>query len=110
MEMKRIYIAGPYDGENVIEILGNIRRGIQAARELMSRGYAVYCPFLDFLIAFVGDDLPKEMYQKNSIEWVKGCDAIYLLPRWEFSGGVQRELQIAKECGISATCHIESLP
>jgi len=98
--MKRAYIAGPYDGKNVIEILGNIRRGIEAARYLMSVGYAVFCPFLDFLIAFVGEDLSKETYQRNSLEWVKVCDIMFLLPGWENSNGVKREMELAKSLNI----------
>lgn len=108
--MVRIYIAGPYDGPDVITVLGNIRRGIQTARKLMELGYAVYCPFFDFLVAFVGEDLPKKVYQDNSIEWVRCCDAILLLPGWEKSNGVTRELELAKSLNILFTTDIERLP
>ena len=107
--MKKIYIAGPYDGKNVIEVLGNIRRGLQMARTLMGLGFAVFCPFLDFLIAFMGEDLPIEMYRANSLEWVKACDAVILLPGWENSGGVKAEIDLALNLRVPVFDNVEML-
>ena len=50
--MKKIYVAGPYSGDNIISILENIRSGQAMAHKLMCRGYAVFCPFLDYQLAF----------------------------------------------------------
>lgn len=96
----RYYVAGPYDGENVIVVLGNIRRGIETAADLMRQGHLVYCPFLDFLIGLIpGKEIDKAVYQENSLSFVEWCDEILLLPGWERSQGVKRELALAQKLG-----------
>jgi hypothetical protein len=98
----KIYLAGPYYGENVIEVLSHIRQGISAAANLIRQGHAVYCPFLDFLIALMpGEPIPKHLYQSNSMAFVEWADAILLLPGWEGSGGTAREIARARELNIS---------
>jgi len=98
----RVYIAGKYDDENVVKVLANIRRGVHMAAHLMLNGYDIYCPFLDFQLAFVdcGSLLTKQMFQKNSLAWVDVSDAILVLPGWETSGGTKREIARAKDLGI----------
>ena len=99
--MKRAYIVGPYSGNDIITILGNIRRGINKAAVLMREGYAVFCPFLDFLIALMpGEPIDKRVYQANSMAWVECCDIMYVLPGWETSNGAKREIARAEELGI----------
>lgn len=101
--MTRIYIAGPYSGDDITTILGNIRRGIRKAAELMQLGYAVFCPFLDFLIALVlrdGEEINKAQYQANSMARVECCHMMLVLPGWESSGGTKREIARAKELFI----------
>lgn len=98
----RVYIAGPYSADNVIDVLGNIRRGINISAHFMSRGYAVFCPFLDFQIALTqyGEQLSKEAYQRNSLAWVEVSDVVLVMPGSEKSEGVQQEVARANECGI----------
>ncbi|MFA5160139.1 MAG: DUF1937 family protein [Candidatus Omnitrophota bacterium] len=100
--MKRLYLAGPYSADNVIDVLANIRRGIRAAAYLISKGYAVFCPFLDFQIALTtyGEELEKEDYQRNSMAWVEVCDVVVVLPGSEKSHGVKREIERAVTLGI----------
>ena len=94
----KIYIAGPYDGPDVIAILGNVRRGIEAAADHMRQGNEVYCPFLDFLIGLMpGAQIEKEAYQRNSLSFIDWCDKVVLLPGWEKSNGVRREIERAQE-------------
>lgn len=97
--MIKVYLAGPYSTDTVIGMLRNIREGISAATILLRRGYAVYCPWLDFQFGLQAPIGLKE-YQDNSIEWLKVSDVLFLLPRWEQSKGAQRERSIAMSRGI----------
>jgi hypothetical protein len=106
--IRRAYIAGPYSGADIITILHNIRQGINKAAALMREGYAVYCPFLDFLIAFMpGPPIEKAVYQSNSMAWVECCDVMYVLPGWESSSGTLREIARAEELGIPVFYEVE---
>lgn len=105
--MKRIYIAGPISSgrtgkADILEALENIRSGIDTARQLILRGYVVFCPHLDFLLAFMSpfNRMTKEHYQANSLAWVDVSDAVFVLPGWETSGGTKREIERAQELGI----------
>ena len=102
----KIYLAGPYSGDNVISVLSNIRQGIQAAADLMRKGHIVYCPFLDFLIGLMpGEAIPQEIYQVNSLAWINCCDLLLLLPGWETSNGTKREIKEAESHGIPVTAY-----
>lgn len=97
--MKRVYVAGPYSGPDVITILGNIRRGIDLSLKIMKLGHAVYCPWLDWQFGTMAE-LTKEQYQNNSMAWVEVSDAVVLAEGWEKSGGTGREINRATELGI----------
>ena len=108
--MRKVYIAGKYDGPNVIEVLKNIRFGITIARELMLRGYAPYCPFLDFQIGLAGDTpLTKKTYQDVSMAFVSCCDAMLMLLNWEQSAGAKRERDLAISMNIPVFDSIQAL-
>jgi hypothetical protein len=109
--MKRIYIAGKYDDENIISCLANIRQGIEMAVKLAANGYAVYCPFLDFLFALVrgGAELDKQDFQKNSMAWVEVSDALLILDNWRTSNGTKREIARAEQLLIPIFYNIHEL-
>jgi hypothetical protein len=101
--MKRVYIAGPYSGDNVISILDNIRRGMRAATECFLQGHAPFCPWLDFhyqLMLRENETLLVEDYYKYSIAWLAVSDGVWILPNSEKSKGVQKEVKIAKILNI----------
>ena len=100
--MKRIYIAGQYSADNVIDVLANINKGIEWGAMLLSRGYAVFCPFLDhhFALTAYGAGISKTQFQANSMAWVEVSDAVFIIPGSRISGGVQREIDRAKELRI----------
>jgi hypothetical protein len=125
MRKVRVFIAGPITptgrltpssnaGQNqVAEYLDNVRQGIDAATKLITRGFAAYCPFVDFMY-FIAR-APEEMLltgatmQSADLSWLECADAILLLPGWETSGGVRGELELANKLGIPAYYSIDDL-
>jgi len=106
--MKRIYVAGPYNSANVVGVLTNMRYGIDMALNLIRRGYAPFCPWLDFQYGLIAE-LKKETYQAVSMAWVDASDALLIMPGWKNSGGTEREIARAEELGIPVYYSIEDL-
>ena len=101
----RIYVAGPISG-NTLETIANIQRGIKKAAELIKQGYEVFCPHLDFMLNMTADaehQLAVADLQRNSMEWLKVSEAIFLLPGWRNSKGTMAEIRQALELGIPIT-------
>ncbi len=108
--MKRIFIAGPYSGPDIITILGNIRRGLEMAVALMELEQAYFCPFLDYQLALVSDkDFPVELYQKISLAWLEVSEAMIVLPGWLDSRGTLEEIKRAKKLEIPIFYSLERL-
>ena len=98
-EMKRIYVAGSYNAENIIKCLNNIKRGTQTCVKLLKKGYVPFCPWLDYQFHWYGD-LTIDDYYRYSIGWLPVCDAILVLPDSHNSKGTQKEIEKAKELKI----------
>lgn len=79
----RIYISGGISGvENYKE------KFMQAQNELEAQGHEVFNP------AFYAETLPSleyEEYMRIGFEFIKLCDAIYMLKGWNKSCGANRE-------------------
>ena len=97
--MVKIYVAGLYSknskGEkaNVIEVLENIKNGITVCNRLLSLGYAVFCPWLDFQYGLTGDfKVTEEQYKANSIAWLEVSDAMLVISGAGLGGGVDDEI------------------
>ena len=109
MKMRRVYCAGPYDGDGVIKVLSNIRQGLNTTRDLLvSHNFATFVPWFDWLWGLLGD-MPKELYQQQSLAWLDGSEAVFVLPGWESSGGTRREIARASEIGIPVFFELEKL-
>ena len=101
--MKRVYVAGPYSANNVITVLDNIRKGINAAKDVFLAGFAPFCPWLDFhytLMLKDGEKLTVDDYYEYSLSWLDASDAVLVLPNWESSKGTVMELKQAQELSI----------
>ena len=97
--MKRVYVAGPYNAPSVLPLLNNIRRGMRACSVLLQRGYAPFCPWLDFhfhLMLREDESLSIEQYYDYSIAWLLVSDCMLVLPGWETSKGTLQEIEIAR--------------
>jgi hypothetical protein len=83
----------------VDQFLQNIKTGVRHSAILINKGYAVYSPFIDWLLALGEIDVKASDLQENSMEILKRCDAIYLTqnPRTAKSKGMTKELEIAED-------------
>ncbi|MBA4420283.1 MAG: hypothetical protein C0391_03975 [Anaerolinea sp.] len=93
-----IYLAGPIRPYNNRTMRENVDAAKEIALELWQKGFAVICPHAN-------TDLPTELADKlcNEKIWLDGdlemlgrCDALVVLPGWEWSKGTQGEIEFAK--------------
>ena len=106
--MKRVYIAGKLNAD-AVGYVENMSKMIKASDEIRKMGFAVFVPCLDFICGLVIGGYKYEDYFDNNQEFLKTCDAVYLVPGWEESKGTQREISCAKHLGIPVYEKIEDL-
>jgi hypothetical protein len=106
--MKKIYVAGKYSADNIIDVLKNIREGIKISAKILKFGHIPFSPFLDHQFLFYEDLTVKEL-RKYSIEWLKVCDILFVLPNSEKSKGTQEEIKIAQKMGIPIVYKLNEL-
>ena len=80
--MKRIFIAGRYSADNVIDILTNIAEGTRLSTEILLLGYAPFCPWFDYqfhLYLRDNETLSLSDYYNYTMEWLRVSDAVLVL-------------------------------
>ena len=97
---KRIYLAGKYSADNVIDVLSNIHDGIKMATKILKDGDAPFCPWLDHQFHFFDKTLNLKDYYRYSMAWLEVSDEIWVMPNSENSKGTQAEIKRAKELGM----------
>ena len=107
----RVYVAGQYSADNVIDVLKNIGKGRKACAELFQLGFNPFCPWHDaaFIIDNPDADFTVEQFYLYSIEWLKVSDAMLLLPGWKLSKGTLAEIKIAEGLGIPIFTDLQNL-
>lgn len=101
--MNRVYVAGAYSSDNVLGVLTNMRKGMRKATELFVKGYAPFCPWLDFhytLMLQGEEQLTVPNYYDYSLAWMEVSEAVLLVDGWENSKGTLAEIKRAEELGI----------
>lgn len=101
--MKRIYVAGSYNGPNVIRVLDNMRIGMEAAKMVLLAGMAPFCPWFDYhfqLMLKGHEELTIEDYYNYSIAWLEKSDAVYVCNYRQDSVGTKKEIDVALRLGI----------
>ena len=101
--MKRLYIAGAYNADNVIGILDNIREGTRAATKAFLAGFAPFCPWSDrdfHLMLRDGERLTIDDYYRYSLKWLEVSDGMLLVPGFENSRGTKKEMEYAEAHNI----------
>ena len=101
-KMKRIYVAGPYSADNVLDVLRNIGRGQMVCAKLFISGYAPFCPWHDKTYVFdnFDRDLSVGLFYDYSNAWLEVSDAVLVLPDSDLSIGTQGEIRRARELDI----------
>jgi len=109
--MKKVYVAGAYSADNVLDVLKNIGRGEEVCAELFLRGYAPFCPWhdKDFVFKRPYHKFTVDMFYDYSIAWLKVCDVMFVTGGWENSAGTKKEIKIAEEMGIPIYYSISEL-
>ncbi len=100
--MIRVYIAGCYSADNVLDVLKNIGRGEEMGAKLFSLGYAPFVPWhdKDFILRRPDDELTVKEFYNYSLAWLEVSDCMLVLPGYESSKGTFAEIVFAKERGI----------
>lgn len=107
----KVYVAGPYSGDNALSVLQNIGRGEKVCAELFRLGFAPFCPWHDksYVIDNPDVEFTIEDFYEFSIAWLEVSDAMLVLPGSENSEGVRKEVKRANELGIPVLYSIEYL-
>lgn len=99
-----IYVAGAYSADNVLDVLDNMRIGIETGAELFRAGFSPFIPWLDHHLCLMTDKkfLTVSMFYQYSMDFLERSDAVYLVdnPRNHKSSGTQKELDKAMELGL----------
>ena len=116
----KIYIAGPYSPKNCdlhtapIIAHRNVKKAIEVFWKLVKKGHYPYIPHLSHFIHLeTPEDMippPQEFWYKFDLEWLKSCDAIFMLEGWENSRGARLELETAKKLGLQIFFKLEDVP
>ena len=109
--MKRIYVAGPYSGNNVLDVLKNIGRGEEMCADLFILGFAPYCPWHNksFVMTHFNNDFDVLNFYECCIAWLKVSDVMLVLSGWESSKGTLEEIKLAEDLKIPIFYSLEQL-
>ena len=107
----RVYVAGPYSADSVLDVLRNIGRGERVCAELFHNDLAPFCPWHDKGYAMDGLCQGADVgdFRDHSMAWLEASEAVYVLTGWEASNGTKAEIARAKELGIPVFYNILSL-
>lgn len=99
----RIYVAGAISDHNPITLFRNLRIGIRVCTELILKGHAPFCPFLDFILLLQlreDEELSDDEVKEYSIAFLSDSVAVYVIPGFEKSKGTAAEIREARKMGI----------
>jgi len=105
--MIRVYIAGAITATGAehptIGFLTNIRNGIRTTVEVLLKGYAPFCPFIDYqywLLLRGEEKITPETILQISCEFLRVSNAVLIVPGWENSYGTKQEIELASSLSI----------
>lgn len=93
----RAFISGAYSG-TIKDIELNISKARVVIADVLKEGWVPVCPNV-FWSPFA-DIQDYDFWLEAALSLLDTCDILVLVPGWETSSGVRRELQRAREIGI----------
>ena len=108
--MKRVYLAGKYSDNNVLDVLRNIGRGEYYASKLFMNGFAPFCPWhdKDYVLRNWDKELTVTMFYDYSMAWLDVSDCVVVLSGYESSKGTLAEIKRAQELEIPVYYDIDA--
>jgi dTMP kinase len=91
-----LYTAGAYRGD----VDANIARARAVAMRCYEKGHDVICPHLQTAKMDEETGLPDDFWLNTTMNLLRRCDAIVLVPGWENSEGTKAEIAYAKSVGM----------
>jgi hypothetical protein len=110
--MKKIFVAGAYNGSNIIECLDNIKRGLRVCAYLLSNNYIPFCPWTDFLFHLVsgsGWTPTLEQYRNYCLKLIEMSDLVFVISGHGTHEGVTNEVRHATKHEIPVCFYKRSL-
>lgn len=95
--MKVIYVAGPFRAPTAWEIEQNIRRAEEVGLEVIRLGAFVIIPHAN--TRYFHGSAPDQFFLDGTMELLRRCDAVVLIPGWERSEGSKGEKAEAERLG-----------
>ncbi len=95
---KIVYIAGPYRGATINETYNNIQAARDVACFFAKKGVMFFCPHTH--TAMMDGVTSDEFFLEMGKEFIKKCDAVYMVDGWEKSVGSVAEKKLAEELGM----------
>jgi len=102
-----VYTAGPYRSDTINGVVKNIQVAREHSERLWQAGYAVLCPHLN--TALFNGLVDDQVFLDGTMEMLKRCDMIYLLPGWNSSSGTLAELAYARSVNMPVLYYTDRL-
>lgn len=103
-ERRKIYMAGAYSADNVLDVFDNMRIGMSMSARLFRDGFSPFCPWLDYhyLLLLPESSVTMDMFYRYSVDFLRVCDAIFIVKneRNAASVGLQKEIELAALNGM----------
>ncbi len=93
--MKLVYVAGKFTGANSWEVKQNVNAAEKVAFQVAELGAMPLCPHTNTANFF--GTLDDAFWYAGTLELLRRCDAVILVPGWERSKGVAAELAEAQQ-------------